>query len=62
MTRALIAHGVIVQILLMILLRRPPFARRRNLRNNLALPPLVIRLLRHLPRHLFLLVVVVVDG
>lgn len=61
-TGTLVATRVPVQVHLMILLSGPPLARGRNLRHNPIMPPLLIRLLRHLLCDLLLLLVVVVDG
>jgi len=57
MARALIAIWAVfgLQILLVIVLCIPPLTCRQDLRNNLPLPPLLIRLPRHLPRNTFLL-------
>lgn len=46
----------------MIILRIPPLLRRQDLRHDLAAPPLLVRLLGDLPRHLFLLGGVVEDA
>ena len=59
MTRALIPAWVAVQVLLVIILRIPPLSSGQDLRNNLPFPPLLIDLLRHLPRHTLLLSVVI---
>jgi len=61
MTRALISARVNIQVLLMIRLCIPPFPRRQDLRNNLALPPLLVRQLCHLSCDIFLLSVVIED-
>jgi hypothetical protein len=55
MTRAFISTRVVIQVLLVIILCIPPLTRRQDLSNNLPLPPLLIRLLRHLPRNRLLL-------
>lgn len=59
---ALVASGVMVQILLMIILSIPPAPRGRDLGHDAALVPLLVGLLRHLARHPLLLLAVVVDG
>ena len=62
MRRALVPSRVILQIELVIRLRIPPLARRQNLRRDgPALPPLLLRLLRNLPRLPLLLLAVVED-
>lgn len=62
-TGALVSTRVIIQILLMIRLGIPPLTRRQDLSDNLAtLPPLLLDLLRHLARNLFLLGVVEEDA
>lgn len=61
-TGTLIATGVPVQVLLVILLSGPPLARGRNLRHDTIMPPLLVRLLRHLLCDLLLLLIVVIDG
>jgi hypothetical protein len=43
-------------------LRIPPFTSGQNLRNNLPLPPLLIRQFRNLPRYLLLLGIMVEDA
>jgi len=43
----------------MIILRIPPLSRGQNLRNHLPLPPLLINLLRNLPRYPLLLIIMV---
>lgn len=61
MARALVSHRVPVQIQLVILLSRIPLARGRKLRDNLAVPPLLVCLFGHVPRDRFLVGIVVVD-
>jgi len=58
-TWALITTGVMVQVQLMVLFRIPPLACWQNLRRNTALPPLLVNLVRHVPRNLLLLGIVV---
>lgn len=55
MTWAFIPTRVVVQILLVIILRIPPLARGQDFSDNLSFPPLLIRLLRYLPRNSLLL-------
>lgn len=62
MTGTLISPWVNIKVLLMICLRIPPFARRQNLRNNLPLPPLLIRQLCDLSRNTLLLRIMVEDS
>jgi hypothetical protein len=40
----------------------PPLTRGQDLRNNLPLPPLLIRLLRHIPRNTLLLGIMIEDS
>jgi len=54
-TGTFIASNIVLQIFLMIILGIPPLTRRQDLRNNLPLPPLLIRLSRHIPRDSLLL-------
>lgn len=62
MTRAFIPARIPIQIQLMIRLGIPPLARRQNLRDDLAMPPLLVGLLRHVLCDTLLLVVVVEDA
>lgn len=62
MAGTLVPTTVLIQILLMILLGGPPPAGGRKLGDDAPLPPLLVDLPRHLPRHLLLLGVVEVDG
>lgn len=61
-TWTLVPVRVDIQIFLMIVLCIPPLSCRQDLRDNLPLPPLRVRLLRHLLRRLLLFRVVVEDG
>jgi hypothetical protein len=62
MTWAFIPARVVVQILLVIILRIPPLTRGQDLSYNLSFPPLLIRLLRHLPRNSLLFRVMIEDS
>ena len=60
MRRTLVTPRVDIQIPLMVILRIPPLPRRQNLRCDLAaLPPLLLRLLRHFLCQLLLFLSVV---
>jgi len=60
-TWAFIASWVDIEILLMVIFCIPPLTGGQDLRNNLPLPPLLIRLLRHVPRNRLLLRIVIED-
>lgn len=63
MGRTLITPRILIQVLLMIILSIPPPTRLQDLRTNpILLPPLLLRLLRHLLRLRLLLGAVVEDG
>lgn len=60
--RTLVSARVCVEVLLVVRLSIPPFARGQHFGGDAALPPLLVDLLRHLLRNLLLLRVVVEDG
>lgn len=62
MARALVPIGVVHQVQLMVLLGVPPLLGREDLGDDLATPPLIVRLLCDLLRNLLLLVIVVEDA
>ena len=62
MTRTLIPTRIIVQVQLMVTLGIPPLARGQNFGRDAVIPPLLVRLLRHLLRHRLLLLAVVEDA
>lgn len=60
--RALVPVRIPVQVQLVVLLGAPPLPRGRDLSHDAAVPPLLARLGRDLPRDALLLLVVEVDG
>lgn len=59
MARALIAHGIDVQVSLVVVLCIPPLAGRHNIGDDLVLPPLLVGFLSDVLGDALLLVVVV---